>query len=439
MIIQIFDNKGSATGAVNYVLSNRDWKGNLRDVEPKILQGSAHYTKMIDEQFCKNFTNKCISGVIAFADNEDLSYEQKMKLIKDFENTFLGNMKDKTNAIFVEHRDKGNLEIHFIINRIAILEDGRAMSYNPFPPGKMTIELKDCFRDLQIEKFGFEHIKPKPNTYLRSHKSKAEKQARRLEKDETSFLHLDSKEKMERAIKDLVKSGEVTNRDELLRFLVSQGLQVKNTGKSISVENKHVKTGGDYEKKYGNFFRFSGGIFERNNDMSYNELKEQIKEEVSKPKDFDAIAKKLERLVSLRNEYNEKRFKVKEKAVPKFASKIAQTVAERSQQAQTSKDLAQPETQEKAPQNVVKQLATQLQRHEQGNQTKSFSSSVTNSSDNDSASAQEEVNNARSALANAKTPEQAEKARIRLGIAQARLNAILARVEEEKKRTKIKI
>jgi hypothetical protein len=454
VIIQIFDNNGSATGAVNYVLSIRDWKGNLREVAPKILQGSANYTKMIDEQFCRSYKNKCISGVIAFADNENLTEQQKMRLIKDFENTFLGNMKDKTNAFYVEHRDKGNLEIHFIINRVAIFgqsendEEIRAMAYNPFPPGKMTIELKDCFRDLQIEKFGFEHIKPKPNTYLRSQKSKAEKQARRLEKEETSFLHLENKEQMEKAIKDLVKLGEVSNRDELMKFLVAQGLQVKNTGKSISVENKHVKAERDYEKKYGTYFRFSGGIFERNNDISYKELKQQKQEEAAKPKDFEAIAKKLERLVKARNDYNTKRFKAKEKQPPKFAEKIAHTVQERSQQqrgaeaqersqqAGAAADQEQTQPQAKTAQNGSKQLPD-TQAQDAGHP--SYETHGASSSDNESANAQDAVNNARSALANARTPEQTERARIRLGVAQARLNAILARIDAEKKKTKIKI
>lgn len=448
MIIQIFDNAGSATGAVSYVLSSKDWTGKPRSVEPKILEGSAEYTTKIDEIYCSKFKNKCISGVIAFAEGEDITDEQKAQLIRDFENTFLGNVKDNVNTFYVEHRDKGNLEIHFIINRVAILDDGRAKAYHPFPPGRMTIELKDAFRDLQIEKFGFKHIEEKP--HLRSKSKKSEKQARLIGKENASFLHLDSKDKLERAMRKLVKDGTVNNRGELLKFLVEQGLTVKNTGKSISIENKHVDLNSEYSTKYGSYFRFSGGMFERNNDKSYSEIKSDIRKEAHKPKDFDALATKLEKLVGIRNAYNTARFKAVEKNAPKFARRIAQAVLARSQvtkpiRAQERPQATKTQQAQEHTQEVIKTLVERSTRSEPAKQTEDRTkeardySQGSSSTGTEAVSAQEAVNSAMSALTNAKTPAEAERARVRLGIAKARLNEILTRLEAEKTKTKLKI
>ena len=90
MIIKLIDNSrkngknGTATGAVNYVLSSKDWKGEKRECEPRVLEGNPQLTKDID-MLVKNNEQKCISGVIAFAKNEKLTDEQKRELIKDFE------------------------------------------------------------------------------------------------------------------------------------------------------------------------------------------------------------------------------------------------------------------------------------------------------------------------------------------------------------------
>lgn len=435
MIIQIFDNNGgSATGAVSYVLSSKDWTGKPRSVEPKILEGSAEYTKKIDEIYCSKFKNKCISGVIAFAEGEDINDEQKAQLIRDFENTFLGNVKDNVNTFYVEHRDKKTLEIHFIINRVAILDDGRVKAYNPFPPGQMTIELKDAFRDLQNEKFGFKPVEPKP--HLRSHNKKSEKQARLVGKENTSFLHLDSKDKLEKAMRKLVKDGTVNNRNELLIFLTEQGFKVKNTGKSISIENKHADQSSEYVEKYGSYFRFSGGLFERNNDKSYAEIKDEIRRDAHKPKDFEALANKLERLVELRNAYNTERFKAVEKKAPKFARRIAQTVLERSQATKSQRAQEHTQEHEKEPVSSSERSEPAQRKEETTAPERDYSAGTTGT---EAMSAQEAVDSARSDLINAKTPAEAERARVRLGIAQARLNAILARLEEEKKKTKLKI
>lgn len=440
MIIQIFDNRknGSATGAVNYILSLRDWKGNIREVAPKILEGSPSLTREIDEIYCQKYANKCISGVIAFADDEDLNDKQKKQLIEDFEKTFLGNMRDKTNVLYVEHRDKGNLEIHFVINRVAILESGKALAYNPFPPGKMNIELKDCFRDLQNEKFGFKHVVEDP---LKTKLTKGERQARRLDKDETSFLHFDSKDKLERAIRKLVKDGTVSNRDELLKFLVAQGLKVKTTANSISIENKHVEAKSDYAQKYGSFHRFKDGIFSRSDDKSYKEIKAEAKEKAAKPKNFEAIAKKLERLVQARNDYNSKRYEAAEKAPPKFAAKIAassQNAIQDSSLAKTSQHKQQPEKTAHSPANQA--AATTTQPKNADSYTSERDDSREHVADgaihtgNEAAGAAAAVGKAAARLASAKTPAEAERARIALAAAQANLDRILAQ-----QKTKFKI
>ncbi|WZB61426.1 hypothetical protein WJ970_29855 [Achromobacter xylosoxidans] len=90
MLIKVFpDKKGktSATGAVNYVLSDKDHTGKLRDEKPKILRGSVEVTKQLDE-LTKKYSSQSCHGVISFRPGETLTDKQKEKLLDDFEKTF---------------------------------------------------------------------------------------------------------------------------------------------------------------------------------------------------------------------------------------------------------------------------------------------------------------------------------------------------------------
>src|SRR5699024_2210187 len=124
------------------------------------------------------FSIQATSGVISFRDKENLTEGQKQKLIDDFEDTFIGTeLKNKVNCLYIEHWDKGNLEIHFIINNVAI--DTKPKYFNPFPPGHQ--KLSNAFAAKKNHEYGFEQIKQK--SILSLQHSSNEKKALEAKKD----------------------------------------------------------------------------------------------------------------------------------------------------------------------------------------------------------------------------------------------------------------
>lgn len=427
MIIKIFSNSGSAIGAVNYVLSDKDYTGKNRSVKPVILKGDEYTTKKIDEHLCSKFAHKSISGVISFRDDEDLTDKQKLKLINDFEKSFFGNMREKTNSFFCEHRDKSNLEIHFVINRVCTDGPQTGKSYNPFPPGQMSQDFKDSFVALKNEEFGFKQIE---TNKLKTKFTAEEYKALFLEK--SGFKQLDKKHKIDMAVKDLVKKGVVTNRNQLVDFLQNEiGLNVTRKGDDyISIKTNE-----------GLNIRLKGGFYSLNDGKNYEEVKQEHKDR--KP-EFNAekTLQTFERILNARNQYNEKRY---------LAPATSKTPSFRSRQVQHQEQgpttpLPMRENSPQAPSSQPIQEIQQGNSSDSGNSSQS-SDDTTGRTTTDTAStvslagvigAQSSFDKAISQLANAKTPEQTARAHIAVAIAKNALNNALAQIEEQKRQQSIK-
>jgi hypothetical protein len=304
MLINNFKNSGSAEGAVNYILSMYDHNGKLRSVEPRVLDGDPQLTKDICNNFCGHLKHKTVSGVISFRDNENPTEEQKKQVIEEFKNTFLGKMKNKCNCVFVEHTDKGNVEIHYVINRIELnnvddMKDDFSKSgryFNPFPPGKHTKELMKLFSENMNNKFGFEQVKEDPLKIKLS-----QNELKCIGKEKHGIKNLTEKVKICEALEDMVKNGMLKNRKELVEFLKDEGFKIERLGEDyLSIKNPNPD---------GRNIRFKGGIFAEHNGLDYKEVKELAK---NKPKQSKEVAQdKLDKLVEKRGEYYKKRFGVK--------------------------------------------------------------------------------------------------------------------------------
>ncbi|ABR91885.1 Hypothetical protein mma_2529 [Janthinobacterium sp. Marseille] len=418
MIIKLFSNSSSAVGAVNYVLSSKDYTGKNRNVEPVVLKGSAELTKEIDSIHCSKLTHKSISGVISFRENEDINEKQKTKLIEDFEKTFFGNMRSRTNAFYVEHRDKGNLEIHFVINRVD-LESSK--SFNPFPPGKLTQDFKDSFVALKNAEFGFKQIETNP---LKTKYSANEWKALHL--DKTGFKQLDKKYKLDLAVKDLVKKGIVKNRNELVDFLEKE--------MNFNVHRK----GTDYislKTEEGKNIRLSNGFYSLNDGKDYS-----LTDKEQKDKPVFNESKTLEtfnRILNARNAYNEKRYAVKPTSkTPSFKS-----TQKEPKQPGPVPPTTQPPEPASSPSNQANGQVLPVGSRNSCNSTEDDKGRIANESNlggsidtTGAMSAQMNFDRAISALANAKTPQERAKAETQVAIARSALNRALAGIEENRKR-----
>ncbi|WP_176316838.1 relaxase/mobilization nuclease domain-containing protein [Burkholderia vietnamiensis] len=283
---------GSTADAVNYVLSNHNWKKEERPHKPEALSGDPNIVKEMG-LLASKFANPTTSGVISFAKGETPSKEQMQQIISDYKSQLFRGMEDRVALLFVLHKEKDKDHIHVIGANID-MQTGKY--FNPFPPGDMTKDLLKAFSAMQNHKYGWQQVNQNP---LKPSHTKTEHKANAHHKHSDFyaevFINAKDKRTFERACLDLAKSGEVKNRDELVSFLKDAGYQLSREGRDyISVVNPEGKN-----------FRLKDGIFKQGADY-----KELIKEASQSVKSFNPqkVAQQLERIIERRTAFNEKRY-----------------------------------------------------------------------------------------------------------------------------------
>jgi hypothetical protein len=113
---------GSCSATMDYLL------GKTREREgAKILQGNPEITRHLAEGL--QFKNKYTVGVLSF-EEKDISEKDKAEIMESFENTLLAGLdKERYNITWIEHQDKGRLELNFVIPKVD-LDTGKSM--NPY-------------------------------------------------------------------------------------------------------------------------------------------------------------------------------------------------------------------------------------------------------------------------------------------------------------------
>ena len=163
MIVKIFKNvgKGSSRGPITYLLG-KDKDGKLRDPAPVELnklissEGSKDAVAFLIDN--NHRANKYTSGVIAFRNDEKPTAKQIQEVIKDFRKTFMPSLdENKVPTLWVMHKEKGNVELHFLVPK---MEATTGKAYNIAPPGPQSQKLFEDFQKLQNEKLGYEQVVP---------------------------------------------------------------------------------------------------------------------------------------------------------------------------------------------------------------------------------------------------------------------------------------
>lgn len=138
MIVKFFKfGKGNSKSCIDYLL------GEDRDREhARVLSGDVELTSAIIDS--SRFAKKYTSGCLSFAE-ADLDEEAKKKIMADFEKTLFPGMKaDQYNILWIEHRDKGRLELNFVIPNVELSTGKRLQPfYAPADLGRV-----DCFKKI---------------------------------------------------------------------------------------------------------------------------------------------------------------------------------------------------------------------------------------------------------------------------------------------------
>jgi hypothetical protein len=305
MLMKNFTLKESKSGRpgdpISYILSNHDHTGKERSVKPEIIGGDLYCIKTSIENNPRKF--KYTSGVLAFGNNENPTPEQIDYVLEKFNSTFLpGNAQEHVPHLFVAHRDKGNLEIHYVIAREWTRENGTTAAFNIAPPGKSFIQFKDDFVATTNQELGFDQISSDPF-------STALQQFDRLDKDESKFRN-QFKGKMKSGLKELVMNGSINNRDDLIEFLQDNGTVTRINHDFISFKT-------DSQAKA---IRLKGDLFKE--DADYNQIRLQYKSYVKSkkigirltPDEYEEKKNRLEIGVAERVEFNRTKYEAPKKS-----------------------------------------------------------------------------------------------------------------------------
>lgn len=125
MLVKFLSNKdGGTKGAVKYLLNER-----VQDGTAKVLKGDPKQTLQIIGAMEK-YKQRHTLGVLSFEKEDKLTEKNKIQIMALFEKSLLPHMKEEEyNILWVEHTDKGRLELNFVIPKLNLLT---GKTFNPY-------------------------------------------------------------------------------------------------------------------------------------------------------------------------------------------------------------------------------------------------------------------------------------------------------------------
>lgn len=232
MILTYVNAGTSGPEGINYLFSERDANGKLRDPPAQLLSGDVLFTKYL---IAHNEREKKYSSYsLNFRDNEKVTDDQLKEILQSLRDTFCTGLgPDQVNMLAVKHTDKNNIELHIVINDEE-LTTGR--QFNAFPPGERSKKLQQDFCAYWNHKLGFEQVVGNPFKASFSRfdaKTPAERKHQYLSSvgNSDGSATKERKEKLSAIVTKAVMSGKVNNRNELIAFLEKNQCKITRRGK----------------------------------------------------------------------------------------------------------------------------------------------------------------------------------------------------------------
>ncbi|MBR7443033.1 relaxase/mobilization nuclease domain-containing protein, partial [Klebsiella pneumoniae] len=238
MIVKIHSRgAGSGSGPVDYLLG----KDRQRE-QASVLRGNPEYVReLIDGcDFARAYT----SGVLSFQE-PDIADAEKSRLMDEWEYTLLPGLdRDQYACLWVEHRDKGRLELNFVIPNIELQSGKRLQPYFD----RADRPRVNAWQTLTNDRLGLRD--PNDPTYRRPLT-----QASDLPRDKQQAA-----ERITAGLMNLMQQGVIRSRQDVVTQLESYGLTVaRETKSSISIADPDG----------GRNIRLKGMIYER--DFKFGE------------------------------------------------------------------------------------------------------------------------------------------------------------------------
>ena len=209
MVVKFFKTPthGGSVGAIKYLLSAK----RVKNGTAKVLQGDVNLTKKLINT--NPHKQKVDVGCLSFQET-NIDERIKYKLMREFEEMLLPNMQGKYNILWVEHTDKGRLELNFCIPKIE-LEKNRALT--PYLH-KADLPRVETWQSLQNLIYNFSDPKDPAKARTVELNSKVKN------------LNLDY-DNLDKILHKKVNDGEIESREQIIQLLRDSNITVTRTGK----------------------------------------------------------------------------------------------------------------------------------------------------------------------------------------------------------------
>ncbi|MDV5176013.1 relaxase/mobilization nuclease domain-containing protein [Acinetobacter baumannii] len=295
MIVKFLGNKGggSAGATIDYLLGkDRDRPGAV------LLSGDPELTQRLADNL--DFQNRYTVGVLSFEET-DLDQHQKEKIMQSFEETLLaGLQRDQYDITWIEHTDKGRLELNFVIPNVELSTGKRLQPYFDQADRPLVENWKQVTN--------FEHGLTDPHAPEKAQAIKT------LNSQNLPQSIKEIKEKIGTAIAEQIGSGNIQNRQDVVETLKGAGFEIaRETDRSISIKNPDGKRN----------IRLEGLIYEnRQFDKQFAEEHRRAGQDYQRTsrERYDTALGKLQRLTESKQQGNRETFKVKPSNHPRPAT-----------------------------------------------------------------------------------------------------------------------
>lgn len=290
MLVNFFKCRGGARGAeklIDYLY------GRHRDREAATpLSGDPELSLAIAKGL--DFKTKYTAGVLSF-EEADIPIEQKYEIMQSFEDMLLAGIeKERYNISWVEHRDKGRLELNFFIPNV-VLDTGKRLQ--PYYD-KADRPIVDMWKQVTNARYGLTN----PDDPSKKRLMGTSKRLPLIKKDVANGITHE--------LLKLASEGLITSRSEVINLLKDSGYEVDR----VSKKNISIK-----DPDGGRNIRLKGFIYEEQFGLTESpaeELKREIAEyEQRGQRDIGAVQERFKNALNERTERHKRLHAEVERAV----------------------------------------------------------------------------------------------------------------------------
>lgn len=285
---------GRGSGAPEYLLG----RDGMRE-DATLLRGDPQEVQDLCDS--SPYAKKYTSGVLSFEES-NIPESDKQELMDSFESTLMAGLdKDQYSVLWVEHRDKGRLELNFVIPNVELTTGKRLQPYYDRADRPLVDAWKECA-----------NVK-----YSLSDPNDPEKTRFLVTPRNLPQNKLEAAEALNQFVSTGVEAGFIKDRSDIVNALQDQGFTVaRQTPSSISIADPDG----------GRNIRLKGALYEQNfsvgesPEREYRNAKDHYQQQRSA--EYERNSRNLEERLARKAEYHQERYQREQRGVTRGIQEI---------------------------------------------------------------------------------------------------------------------